>query len=250
MLTPRSVHLHAEQGGLVSYVSSTTPIERYIGVMRTLQQRTGRPPRSVLENSFPVLITTDAGALRTSRVSGIPHGQRPEHEPIVVDDHEQVVFLKRGDHILMQVLEQEALARKYMAVSYDLAPQLLLSDDPITLQQGIGGTVRDVDAVRLLEIAQERELAPVEQFFASFAMPAIWKQSGGGLVPVFTRPSPEDVRQCIAFAAQFTAASSKLAVIAKISEQWSAALNGPAAPTEDGHTPDGSGHRPPPRMRG
>jgi hypothetical protein len=218
--------------------------------MRTLQQRTGRAPRSVLENSFPVLITTDAGTLRTSRVSGIPHGQRPEHEPIVVDDHEQVVFLKRGDHILMQVSEQEALVRKYMAASYDLAPQLLLSDDPITLQQGIGGNVRDVDAARLLEIAQERELAPVEQFFAAFAMPAIWMQSGGGLVPVFTRPAQEDVKQCLAFAAQFTAASSKLAAIAQISEQWSAALNGPAAPTESAPAPGGNGHRPTPRMRG
>lgn len=238
MLTPRSLYLqHDDAGGLSCVVSSTTPVERYIGVMRALQQRAGCPPRRVLFNSFPVLVATDAGRLSTARVSGAPQSQREEHEPIILNEAHIALFLQRGDHVMLQVTKGPDYRRKYVAVEADLGAQLIVSDLPIASLKEPPALL-DFDAARLLAIAQERELTQVEQFFAAMAMPAIWRSHGGGPVPVILNPTAADIEECGHFAREFTRPEHKLAALVAIAPSWAAA---PAAreiaPTLDPDVP-------------
>jgi len=192
--------------------------------MRALQERTGYPPRRILSNSFPVLVTAEKGILSASRVSGVPQSQRASHEPIIVDEVHLALFLQRGDHVMLQVAEGENYRRKYVAVAPDLGARLIISDDPIATSPE-SGMPRDFDTARLLAIARDRELSQVEQFFAAMTMPKIWKAHGGGPVPALLAPTTADARECERFAREFVQSEQKLAAIAKLSPEWSAVLS-------------------------
>ncbi|QBY56001.1 hypothetical protein [Cupriavidus oxalaticus] len=225
MLPPRSVHLYSSPNGdLVGEISTTTPVDKYIGAMRILQARTGKAPRSALENTFPLVLTSDDAILSTARTSGIPHGQRLEHEPVVQNYREQILFLQRGDLVMSQVENEDGYRRLHIGVTFDVTPRILLSPDPITMLSPWTQPIADADAVQLVEMALQRELTQAEQFFAAVAMPHTWQRCGGGPVAAVSNPGREEAEQCRVFAALFTQPSEKLRQLAAIAPAWEVAL--------------------------
>lgn len=226
MLPPRSVHLYTSPSGdLAGEISTTTPVDKYIGAMRALQARTGKPPRAALENTFPLVLTSDDAVLSTARTSGIPHAQRLEHEPVVQNHREQILFLQRGDLVMLQV-DNDGYRRLHMGVTFDVTPRILVSPDPITMLSPWTQPIADADVVQLMEVALRRELTQAEQFFAAVAMPQTWQRCGGGPVAAVSNPGREEAEQCRVFAALFTQPSEKLRQLAAIDPAWEVALAG------------------------
>uniref|UniRef100_UPI003F492A67 hypothetical protein n=1 Tax=Cupriavidus taiwanensis TaxID=164546 RepID=UPI003F492A67 len=223
------MHLYSSPNGdLVGEISTTTPVDKYIGAMRILQARTGKAPRATLENTFPLVLTSDDAVLSTARTSGIPHGQRLEHEPVVQNYREQILFLQRGDLVMSQVEDEDGYRRLHIGVTFDVTPRILLSPDPITMLSPWTQPIADADALQLLEVALQRELTQAEQFFAAVAMPHTWQRCGGGPVAALSNPGREEAEQCRAFAALFTQPSEKLRQLAAVAPAWEAALAGEA----------------------
>lgn len=192
--------------------------------MRIVQARTGKAPRAALDNTFPLVLTSDEADLSTARASGIPHGQRLEHEPVVQSRREQVLFLQRGDLVMIQVDNQGARRRLHLGVTFDLTPRILISRNPIALQSPLALPIVDTDALQLLEVALRRELTRAEQFFAAVAMPLIWQRCGGGPVAAISRPGKDDADQCRRFAAVFTQPQMKLQHLASSDPAWESML--------------------------
>ncbi|MGN5477608.1 hypothetical protein ACTMU2_13965 [Cupriavidus basilensis] len=171
------------------------------------------------------MLTSDDAVLSTARTSGIPHGQRLEHEPVVVDSREQILFLQRGDLVMLQV-DDDGYRRLHLGGNFDVTPRILVSPDPITMMSPWTQPIMDVDVVKLMEVALRRELTQAEQFFAAVAMPKTWQRCGGGPVAAVSSPGREDTEQCREFAALFTQTSEKLRNLAALSPAWEAALAG------------------------
>lgn len=176
-------------------------------------------------NQVPVVITSDEPVLSTARTSGIPHGQRPEHEPVVQSCREQVLFLKRGDLIMVQVDSQGERRRLHLGVTFDVTPRVVVSERPIAMPSPWAQPIADADAVQLLEVALRRELTRAEQFFAAVTMPQAWQRCGGGPVASISRPGKEDVDQCRTFAALFSEPGEKLRLLASADPAWASILS-------------------------
>jgi hypothetical protein len=227
MLSPRSVHLYTDPSGdLAAEISTTTPVDKYIDAMRVLQMRSGKPPRAMLENTIPLVLTSDESVLSTARTSGVPHAQRAEHCPVVVSSREQILFLQRGDLVMIQVESEEGHRRLHMGATFDLLPKILISRDPLAMLGPWAQPIADADAVQLMEVAFRRELTPAEQFFAAVALPRTWQRCGGGPVPALVNPGREEADQCRKFAALFTQPADKLRQLAATTPAWEAALTG------------------------
>ncbi|WP_316157877.1 hypothetical protein [Cupriavidus sp. BIC8F] len=227
MLPPRSVHLYTSPNGdLAGEISTTAPVDKYIGAMRILQARTGKAPRAALENTFPLVLTSDDAVLSTARISGIPHGQRLDHEPVVQSYREQILFLQRGDLVMIQVENEDGYRRLHIGVTFDVTPRILLSPDPITMLSPWTQPIADADALQLVEVALQRELTQAEQFFAAVAMPHTWQRCGGGPVAAVSNPGREEAEQCRVFAVLFTQPNEKLRQLAAVAPAWEVALDG------------------------
>ncbi|AMR78633.1 hypothetical protein [Cupriavidus nantongensis] len=170
------------------------------------------------------MLTSDEAVLSTARTSGIPHGQRLEHEPVVQSSREQVLFLQRGDLIMIQVDSGGERRRLHLGVTFDVTPRVLVSERPIAMPSPWAQPIVDADAVQLLEVALRRELTRAEQFFAAVAMPQTWQKCGGGPVAAISKPGKDDADQCRTFAALFSQPREKLRHFADTDPAWASIL--------------------------
>jgi len=221
MLSPRSVTLYLDEENILQYaIRSNTDIGDYLGSMRILQERTGKAPRAVLDNFMPVFVSSAAGTLTVAPVSGTPHQLDSAYLPVQSTSTESTLFLQRGDHYVLRASADQGAKQVFLFVSYDINPKILLAPTPIVMRNPVDDPIADHDAIRLLQILQSRELAPVEQFFAAFTMPHVWKKYGGGAVPVITKPSARDKQTCELFAQNFTRAEDRFRTFAQAWPDW------------------------------
>lgn len=232
MHPPRSVTLYLDESNNLRHsVTNQTDIGGYLNSMRTIQERTGKPPRAALENFTPIFVSSAAGTLTVAPVSGVPHHLNADYQPIMLNDAEGALFLKRGDHYVLRTDLDKEWHQAFLFVTYDICPKVVIAPKPVVQRNPVDDPVADHDASRLLQIVQARELAPVEQFFAAYTLPHVWKRHGGMAVPVITNPTQSDIKTCREFALNFTMADQKLSALASAWPDWAAALR-PAAPAD------------------
>ena len=226
MLAPYSVRLYFDQSdSFRCSAEDSAQVDAYIKAMRVVQQRTGTAPRAALNNCAPVHIESLAGSLSVVRVSGLPHLQNPAHDPVQLAASEQALFMKRGDHYILKTERDGIEHVAYVALDYSIAPRLITSDRAIVLRNPIDAMVADMNATRLLEIIQNRELTATEQFVASQTMPTIWKRHGGPPVAAITHPTVEDAAECYEFAQQFSDPYRRIRSVAEMSSAWAKAFH-------------------------
>jgi hypothetical protein len=226
MLTPHSITLSVNlDGDFVSRHDDTSDVDSYVRAMRVVQQRTGMTPRAVLNNHAPVHVRSEIGLLTVGRVSGIPHEQDSGRVPVPISDCEQTLFMRRGDQCVLRTDLGDAYFVTYAALTYDIAPTLVLSDDPIVMADPLRAPIGDTNALRLLELVRERELTTTEQFFAALTMPSVWQRYCGQPVAAVINPSAESARECVSFAQNFTAPNVRLQQLRNLSSAWQLAFS-------------------------
>ncbi|NRF83791.1 hypothetical protein HQ619_07600 [Burkholderia gladioli] len=232
MLAPHSIRLFFDRNDEFRCdAEESAQVDAYIRAMRVVQQRTGATPRSALGNCAPVHIECLSGPLSVIRVSGLPHYQNPAHDPVTLSTAEQAVFMKRGDHFVLKT-ERDGIEHKtFIALDYSISPRLITSDRPLVLRNPIDAMLSDLNATKLLELVQQRELSTTEQFMASQTMPTIWKRYGGPPVAAILNPTVQDAAECYEFAQHFTDPYQRIRSIAQLTSQWARVFLGPQSAT-------------------
>jgi hypothetical protein len=227
MHSPQSVRLYLDSDGeFQCRAEESTQVDAYVRAMRVMQQRTGVAPRAALSNCAPIHVASLAGPLTVARVSGLPHLQDPARAPVALSDDEQAIFLRRGDHYLLRTYLNGEKHEAFVALSYDIAPKLIVSTKAVVQRNPLDAMIADINATKLLEIVQARELSPTEQFVASQTMPTIWRRLGGPPVAVITNPTSDDAEVCRDFSRLFSDPVGRLRQIGELSSNWGAALFG------------------------
>lgn len=230
MLATHSIHLFFDQHDKFHCeAEENAQVDAYIRAMRIVQQRTGATPRTALSNCAPVHIESLVGPLTVVRVSGIPHHHNPAHDPVELSASEQALFMKRGDHFILRTSHDGSEHEAFIALDYSIAPRLITSDRPIVLRNPTDAMLADLNATRLLELVQQRELTPTEQFMASQTMPTIWKRHGGTPVAAIVNPTVQDAAECYEFAQHFTDPYQRIRAIAQLTSEWSRVFLGSPA---------------------
>jgi hypothetical protein len=232
MLAPHSVRLFFDQNDAFRCdAEESAQVDAYIRAMRVVQQRTGATPRSALSNCAPIHIESLSGPLSVIRVSGLPHHQNPAHDPVALSPAEQALFMKRGDHFILKTERDGIEHAAFIALDYSISPRIITSDRPIVLRNPIDAMLSDLNATRLLELVQHRELTPTEQFMASQTMPTIWKRYGGPPVAAILNPTVQDAAECYEFAQHFTDPYQRIRSIAQLTSEWARVFLGPQSAT-------------------
>ncbi|MBR8085580.1 hypothetical protein KDX23_22860 [Burkholderia vietnamiensis] len=232
MLAPHSIRLFFDQNDAFRCdAEDSAQVDAYIRAMRVVQQRTGATPRSALSNCAPVHIESLSGPLSVIRVSGIPHHQNPAHNPVALSPAEQALFMKRGDHFILKTGHEGIENAAYIALDYSISPRLITSERPIVLRNPIDAMIADLNATRLLELVQHRELTPAEQFMASQTMPTLWKRYGGPPVAAILNPTVQDAAECYEFAQHFTDPYQRIRTISQLNSEWERVFLGPQSST-------------------
>ncbi|MBC8641623.1 hypothetical protein IAG25_32890 [Caballeronia sp. EK] len=225
MLTPHSISLSVNiDGDFVSRCDLGSDVDVYVRAMRVVQQRTGMTPRAVLSNHAPVHVRSEIGPLTVGRVSGIPHEQDSARSPVPLGSDEQTLFMRRGDQFVLRTDLGDDYHVAYVALTYDVIPNVVLAGTPIVPSDPLRTPVGDTNALRLLELARERELTATEQFFVALTMPTVWQRFCGQPVTAIVNPTPESARECISFAQHFTAPHARLQQLRELSNAWQSAF--------------------------
>lgn len=233
MLAPHSVRLFFDRTDAFRCdAEDSAQVDAYIRAMRVVQQRTGATPRSALSNCAPVHIESLSGPLSVVRVSGVPHQQNPAHDPVALSPAEQALFMKRGDHFILKAEREGIEHAAYIALDYSISPRLITSDRPIVLRNPIDAMISDLNATRLLELVQHRELTAAEQFMACQTMPLLWKRYGGAPVAAIPNPTVQDAAECYEFAQHFTDPYQRIRTISQLNSEWARVFLGPQASTQ------------------
>ncbi|MEX3960109.1 hypothetical protein [Trinickia sp. EG282A] len=139
--------------------------------------------------------------------------------------------MKRGDHFILKTERDGIEHAAFIALDYSISPRLITSDQPIVLRNPIDAMLSDLNATRLLELVQQRELTPTEQFMASQTMPTIWKRYGGPPVAAILNPTVQDAAECYEFAQHFTDSYQRIRSIAQLTSEWARVFLGPQSAT-------------------
>ncbi len=79
MLQPHTVTVHIDHSNNVrTSVLPESNSQKYMHAMKVLQERTGKPPRAVLDNFVPTFISSFSGPLVAAAVTGRPHHLQAE----------------------------------------------------------------------------------------------------------------------------------------------------------------------------
>jgi hypothetical protein len=232
MLAPHSVRLFFDQNDSFRCdAEESAQVDAYIRAMRVVQQRTGATPRSALSNCAPIHIESLFGPLSVIRVSGVPHHQNPAHDPVELSPAEHALFMKRGDHFILRTERDGSAHAVFIALDYSISPRLITSERPIVLNNPVDAMLSDLNATKLLELVQRRELSSTEQFMASQTMPTIWKRYGGPPVAAILNPTVQDAAECFEFAQHFTDPYQRIRSISQLNSEWARVFLGPQPAT-------------------
>ncbi|MEX3917902.1 hypothetical protein AB4Y43_16920 [Paraburkholderia sp. BR10872] len=249
MLSARALRLSLDSGGRIDTISDLPGARDSLAIaLGMLEARNGRQWRNQLSNVAPVHVhapSNTAASLTAVRVSGLPSGIHASPQPVVHHARSITMFLARGDCYQVRMHTRAVIATLFVTLDYGLAPKLSTTAEPLALRSPLDQMPANLNGSRLLEIALDRELAPVEEYVAAVTMPNVWSRFGGGPVRAISAPTDKEIETAHAFCLRLSNPSARIAVLRAQTIGWARAIDNwerqrlqSPAPVSTGHVQD------------
>lgn len=229
MLSARALRLTLDTLGRIE-TESDLPAARgaLAQALGILECRSGHSWRDQLANTAPVHVhapSNAAATLTAVRVSGLRSGRASTPQPVVHHARSITMFLARGDCYQVRMHTPSVIGTIFVSLDYGLAPKLSTTAEALPLRSPLDGMATDLNGSRLLEIAFDRELAPVEEYVAATTMPNVWARFGGRPVRAVSAPTDEEIEAAHAFCQKFSNPSGRIAALRAQTTRWARAID-------------------------
>jgi len=229
MLSARALRLMLDTHGRIEAESDLPGARDALAhALGMLESRSGYSWRDQLANTAPVHVhapSNAAATLTAVRVSGLRSTGVSTPQPVVHHARSITMFLARGDCYQVRMHTPRVIGTIFVSLDYGLAPKLSTTVEALPLRSPLDGMAADLNGSRLLEIAFDRELAPVEEYIVATTMPNVWTRFGGRPVRAISTPTDEEVKTARAFCQQFSNPSARIAALRAQTTGWARAID-------------------------